>query len=299
MNTVPTFSIDSPAKINLFLRIVGRRPDGYHEIETLFQRIDLVDRLEFRPLPKSATQPGAAVRLRLSQGVVPGLDLSDNLITRAWTRLAERLGVQPPPVEIVLDKKIPLGGGLGGGSSNAAATLRAFQALHAPKAEPGLVGQVALGLGADVPFFLGPPAAIGRGIGERLETLPHSCRFWLALAFPEYGVGTADAYRAYRPEARHDSGDLPGLIQALQTGNGETALELCFNEMEELAFGIRPELGMLRDALEKASGQPVRMSGSGSTLYTFGPEKNKIKNVVQHWQDAFGLRTVLSSFRLD
>ncbi len=282
---------DSPAKINLFLRIVQRREDGYHDIETLFQKIDLVDRMEFRFLPESTGVSRNDIFLSIEGAGLENLRLEDNLISRAWRAIREAAGIEIPPVEIILKKHIPTGGGLGGGSSNAATALRAFCECFEPDLPPQRVHAIASQLGADVPFFLESSCAIGKGIGDILEPVHHGSYLWLAMAFPDYGVSTPEVYRAYQPGTDHETGHLKELIHALKMHDTDAVLQNCFNEMEGLAFSIRPELGRLRDRLEALAGRPVRMSGSGSTLYTLCAERDDATAIVEKWREVADLRT--------
>lgn len=282
----------APAKINLFLRIVRRRPDGYHEIETLFQRVGLRDEIELEPL----TGAGGSVRLSIEGAGLEGDALDDNLIVKAWRALNEATGGKILPVRAVLSKHIPVGGGLGGGSSDAAAMLAACVRLFNPGLDDAALRRIAARLGADVPFFLGPPAAVGRGIGEILESVPHAAPFWAVLAFPPYGVSTRDVYRAWDPAAAGETGDLPGLIEALTEADLGGALARLFNNMEAPAFGIRPDLGDLRQRLENLAGQTVRMSGSGSTLFTLAAGQDAAAEIEQRWRNAEKIAAVSVPF---
>ncbi|HPS02347.1 MAG TPA: 4-(cytidine 5'-diphospho)-2-C-methyl-D-erythritol kinase [Candidatus Sumerlaeota bacterium] len=276
-------SLSAPAKINLYLRIAGRRPDGYHDIETLFQRVELADRIE------AELTAGSGFGLEC-HGLPEGthLPVEDNLMTRAWRALRGAVSDTPdkfPGVRMRLFKQIPLGGGLGGGSSDAAAALKALEALWGVKAAPGELRRVAAGLGADVPFFLeSAPAAIGRGIGERLDAFRHPCRFWTVLALPDFGVPTAEVYRRYDPASPLPDQPLVPLLEALSRQDLTAVLAALWNGMEPLAFALRPELGALRATLERSAGQPVRMSGSGSTLFTLAETEPEAQEIVETWR---------------
>jgi 4-diphosphocytidyl-2-C-methyl-D-erythritol kinase len=276
-------SLPAPAKINLYLRIAGRRPDGYHDIETLFQRVELADRIEVE------LTVGSGFDLEC-HGLPEGTHLSveDNLMTRAWRALRAAISDAPdalPGVRMRLFKQIPLGGGLGGGSSDAAAALKALDELWGSKAAPETLRSVAAGLGADVPFFLEPvPAAIGRGIGERLDAFRHLCRFWVVLVLPDFGVPTAEVYRRYDPASPLPDRPLDPLLEALSRQDLGATLQALWNGMEPLAFALRPDLGALRAALERSASQPVRMSGSGSTLFTLAETEEKAREIAQRWR---------------
>ena len=181
----------APAKLNLYLDVLGQRPDGYHDLETLFLALDWGDEVEVRPRSE------AGVTLHLAGGAggeVP--EGAENLAARAATAWLEALAASgrnaPAGLEVRLAKRIPVGGGLGGGSSDAGTVLRLANAL------PGVTGlahqdleRVARGLGADVPFFLTGGAAVGRGRGDEIQALPRSPRFDVVLIHPPWGHATA------------------------------------------------------------------------------------------------------------
>ena len=162
--------VRSFAKVNLALSILGRRKDGYHDIQTIFQSVDVFDEIEFRP----------ANRLELDSKSLPGIPLEDNLVWKAANLLAARFGVKSGAA-IALSKKIPMGAGLGGGSSNAAATLLGlcrFWGVEVPDAD---LSAVAADMGSDVPFFLHGGTAMGTGRGERIQPLPDPPREHLVV----------------------------------------------------------------------------------------------------------------------
>jgi 4-diphosphocytidyl-2-C-methyl-D-erythritol kinase len=287
----------APAKINLYLRIVGRRADGYHDIETLFQRIALYDHLTIEEGPIR----GSPLRLVVIGKGLEEDDLDKNLVARAWEELSRACPFAMGPVRVVLDKRIPVGAGLGGGSSDAASTLMALRDMFSLPLDNAALRSIGARLGADVPFFLGPPAAIGRGIGEDLTPVEHSSRFWVVLGFPPFRVSTREVYQRYDPAAPQEAPDLGALLEALRKGDAEGAIRCAYNEMEPLAFGIRPELGVLREQLEALAGRPVRMSGSGSTLFTlFGDEEEARIAAERICQERFpGVATLVTTFHTE
>jgi 4-diphosphocytidyl-2-C-methyl-D-erythritol kinase len=282
----------APAKINLYLRIVGRRADGYHDIETLFQRIALYDHLTIEKGPIG----GSPFRLAVIGKGLEEDDLDKNLVARAWEELSRACPFAMGPVRIVLDKRIPVGAGLGGGSSDAAAALMALRDLFSLPLDDAALRGIGARLGADVPFFLGPPCAIGRGIGEDLTEFAHSSQFWAVLGFPPFGVSTREVYQRYDPAAPHEAPDLGALLEAMRRGDAEGAIRCAYNEMESLAFDIRPELGELRSKLEVLAGRPVRMSGSGSTLFTLCATEDEARRMAQLWQERVSLVTAAVPF---
>jgi 4-diphosphocytidyl-2-C-methyl-D-erythritol kinase len=264
----PTLGARAPAKVNLGLRILGRRPDGLHELESLFAPLDLADELELH----ISGSGGPRVRLRDAGGAFPAPG-PPNLAVQAAEAFLARAGCDWS-VEIRLAKHVPLAAGLGGGSSDAGSVLRAL-AGHAPGVVPAdeLV-RLARALGADVPFFLDPrPAWVG-GIGERIEPCPELPRLALLLVNPGFALSTAEVYRAFDalgpwgpPPPR------PSLTAAL--AGGEALAALLHNDLEAPARRLRPELGALRRRLEALGPWGVGMSGSGPTLFAVfeGPEQ--------------------------
>ncbi len=178
-------TLPSPAKLNLFLHIVGKRPDGYHELQTLFQFLDFGDDLTFTLTPG---QSG----VRLSQPVV-GVPDKDNLIIRAANALAEAAGRPVPGVSIHINKRLPMGGGLGGGSSNAATTLIGLNHLWQLNLDEDTLANLGLQLGADVPVFVRGRAAFGEGVGEIL-TPSSPPEDWFVVLKPDCEINTGKIF---------------------------------------------------------------------------------------------------------
>lgn len=248
-------TLQAPAKLNLFLRVQGRRPDGYHPIDSLLVPLELADTLTLRLAPRRGR---AAVSCRCPGH--PDLDDLDNLAARAARALmdAGRLDLR---VELTLHKRIPVAAGLGGGSSDAAAVLRGLgRTLHLPEA---LVRAVAPTLGADVPFFLyGRPARVG-GIGHHVVPLSGLPALDVALANPGVPLATARVYRALdRLETRR--GARRSCLRAPPTVPTGTAIQ---NDLEPIASALVPQVTHLRALFEEAGALGVGLSGSGPTVF--------------------------------
>ncbi len=250
------------AKINLSLKVLGKRRDGFHELRTIFQTISLADRLEieFEPGPRRAIE------------LVSSLEIPDNLAVRAARALMEKLGVRGR-VRLVLDKRIPAGAGLGGGSSDAAAVLLALPALAGVRAPLGELAELAADLGSDVPFFLHGGTALGLGRGTELYPLPEAPALEGVLVAPGVRIATKDAYRALRrklttPRRSPIMDKFQALSWLLDRGlSPEEWSVFGENDFEEYAFGHYPELAAIRRALMSAGAKPVMLSGSGSALF--------------------------------
>jgi 4-diphosphocytidyl-2-C-methyl-D-erythritol kinase len=233
----------APAKINLFLHVVGRRADGYHLLQTVFRFLDHGDELRFAP-----RSDGAIVLATPLPGVAPESDLT----VRAARLLREHAGIAAG-VTITLTKRLPLGGGLGGGSSNAATTLVALNRLWNCRLPPDALQRLGLALGADVPVFVHGHACFAEGVGERFTdvALPPA---WYLVTVPEVAVPTAEIFGA--PELRRDT---PAIRPAdWRPGMGG-------NDLEPVARRLYPEVGRHLDWL-RARG-PARMSGSGACCF--------------------------------
>ena len=252
----PIICREAPAKINLTLKVLGARPDGFHEIESWAVLLSWFDQLRLSP----------AGHLTLTlHGTTRGVpDGESNLAYRAALVMAEAAG-RDPCVLIELEKRIPPGAGLGGGSSDAAAVLTGLNELWGLGWSIDRLGEIAAGLGSDVPLFLDPWPALLRGRGERLERLKECWSGWVAVVVPPYGIPTADVYRQWD---RHASSQPPGgHVWAADVRSAVELAPLLFNDLERAAFAYEPRLGHLRASLEREGGRPVRMTGSGSCLF--------------------------------
>jgi len=254
-------TVRAPAKVNLFLEVLARRPDGYHDLESIFAELDLADTLALR-----ATD-APDIRLTCDHEGIP-LD-GRNLVVRAAELLRERCGVRRG-VEMRLEKRIPAGGGLGGGSSDAAAALQGLNKLWDLGLDRTALLGCAAGLGSDVPFFLYGGTALCTGRGERVQPVPNACCLDLALVFPEWGIGTADAYRALEPDD-FGSERSDRLREALAAGEMKGVADASFNRFERPVFALEPRERDLYEALGALGGATIRMSGSGSTLFALLP----------------------------
>jgi 4-diphosphocytidyl-2-C-methyl-D-erythritol kinase len=236
------------AKLNLLLKITGRRDDGYHLLYTLFHRISLHDRITAVPVE------GKDIRLVVPDALPDG---PDNLVYRAARDFLTASGLEHG-LEIHVDKKIPAGGGLGGGSSDAATTLQLLNRMFSFPLSRSRLHAIASGIGADVPFFLtGYSSAIGIGIGTELSPVEFPAYSFLLL-FPDFGVNTAWAYSHCSI-----SGELYGNVE----GNAVNEAFLWQNDLERPVFEKYPVLRDVKERLVEAGALAAMMSGSGSTMF--------------------------------
>ena len=233
----------APAKLNLFLHITGRRPDGYHDLQTLFQILDWGDELRF-----SVNDSGQISR----KCNIDSIDETEDICIRAATLLKTRFGVQKG-VHIDLIKNIPIGAGLGGGSSDAATVLLALNRLWSLGITLEQLAGLGLELGADVPVFVHGRSAWAQGRGEKLHAVTLGQRHYV-LVFPDFGVSTADVF--HHPLLKRDSKPMDMSKVSLQVGR---------NDCEAVVLDMYPELKTIMEDLH-GWGQP-HMSGTGSTIF--------------------------------
>ena len=251
---VPAF-----AKINLGLRVHGRRPDGYHEISTVFQTISLRDTLSFQ-----ATTDGK-LELVCSDPSIP-TDAS-NLVLRAASALRERFGVSQGAL-IELEKVIPAGGGLGGGSADAAVTLAALATLWVLKTGAGELAELGARLGADVPFFLTGGTALGTGTGTDIRPLEDTPKMHLVVVAPGVHVSTAEAYRALGARALTKVEPLVNLsVSRTEADFPDSLCGVWSNDFEAVVVRLYPDIGRARERLFEAGARRVMLSGSGSSVF--------------------------------
>lgn len=258
----------SPAKINLLLNVLRRRPDGYHELETVFERLSFGDTLRFYPHPDKVS---LTVRgLRVPSG-------PSNLVLQAANLLKERYAVSKG-VRLVLEKRIPVSAGLGGGSSNAAATLLGLNRLWKLRLSQNTLGQLAAELGSDVPFFVMETSfAMGTGRGEKLRRLRHSGRkFWHVLVKPPFGISTKEAYGCLKPPfLTLPRADVKMLVHSIQIGDARRLSGLLSNSLEVALNKRVTTIQKIKDELSEQGSLGALLSGSGSCVFGLFSDRQK------------------------
>jgi len=247
----------APAKINWTLEVLGRRPDGYHEVFTVLQTIALWDELELEPAPGLA--------LETPDGPTFG---EDDLTLRAARLLLPEGGVR-----MRLRKRIPVAAGLGGGSSDAAAALRGIRALFRLPLCAEEMSRLAASLGSDVPFFLHGGTALARGRGEEVSPLPDAPTCWLVLLTPPLSLPdkTGEMYRRLAPSAYSDGSFTRAFLRRLaEAGTVDEAL--MHNAFEHVAYSLLPDLAHYRRALLRAGARRVHLAGSGPALFALAAD---------------------------
>ena len=245
-----TLTLPAPAKLNLFLHVVGRRPDGYHLLQTLFRFIDLNDILHF-----TLREDGVVHRVNTIKDVPEEQDLVVRAARLLQQECACKLGV-----DIMLEKHIPMGGGLGGGSSDAATTLLALNKLWNLGLSREKLMQLGLTLGADVPVFVFGQNAFAEGVGEQLQafSLPEA---WYVVLFPPVHVPTAMIFT--HPELTRDTNSIT--IRALPIGRSLSGIANLGNDLQAVACKLYPEVAQYLAQLGKYA--PAMMTGSGACVF--------------------------------
>jgi len=275
---------NSPCKVNLLLNILGRRSDGFHELETIFHPVHLWDRLTF-------TRCTAGVQLTCSNPALP--TDATNLVHRAATAFlaTAQLGAG---VAIHLEKRVPLAAGLGGGSSNAASTLLGLNEMFGAPLTVAQLHTLAATLGSDVNFFLQPHPALATGRGEQVESLPEFPALRggaFLLIHPGFGISTAWAYQnlARFPAALNGQpGRARQLISQLQTADLESAGRHFYNSLEAPALEKYPVLALYQEFLREQGAAGALMSGSGSTTFALFKSPAQAEAAVEPFQAHFG-----------
>jgi len=274
----------SHCKVNLLLNILGRRADGFHELETVMQPVDFFDALAFE-------RGGKGIQLSCSDKNLP-VD-SRNLIFRAAEKFLAAAKISDG-VKIHLEKKIPLAAGLGGGSSNAATTLLALNELFG-KPPPGeKLNEIAASLGSDVPFFLQDKPALATGRGEKIQPVadfPALAGKAFLLIHPGFGISTPWAYQNLSrfPETLNGQKNRANdLVATLQSNNWPAIADAFYNSLEAPAFEKFPVLKLYQEFLLTDGALAALMSGSGSTTFAIAENISAAESLVEKFKSKFG-----------
>jgi 4-diphosphocytidyl-2-C-methyl-D-erythritol kinase len=263
-----SWEVAAPAKLNLYLEVLGKRSDGFHELETLMVPARIYDTLRWTPLSDSARYSLSIDQSSRDRSTLLGTD--GNLITRAAYLIAKHAGVEPHG-HFQLTKRIPMQAGMGGGSSDAAATLILANAAWELGLKTTELSTLAAELGSDVAYFLQSSSAICRGRGERVEPIAGLPRMSFVLVKPDFGLSTPEIYGNLRDREKQvsavDSASRLGkLIGELRAGAVGKACQLMTNRLERAAVRIAPEIERIKLALARVGCQGQLMTGSGSTV---------------------------------
>jgi 4-diphosphocytidyl-2-C-methyl-D-erythritol kinase len=274
----------SPCKVNLILNILGKRTDGFHELETVMQPVDICDDLTFE-------RAGAGLQLTCSHAELP--TDAKNLVHRAATAFLTAAGIADG-VRIHLEKHLPLAGGIGGGSANAAVTFLALNEMFGSPLPPATLHELAAALGSDVPFFLQDQPALATGRGEQVRTLGHFAALRgkaFFLVHPGFGISTPWSYQnlARFPEALHGRpGRAQNLVDRLAAGDVTGAAAEAYNSLEAPAFDKFPVLSLYQEFLREHGALLALMSGSGSTTFALMANLAAAETLTEKFKGEFG-----------
>jgi len=281
---MPRLVLRAPAKVNLYLRVLRKRPDGYHDIETLFERVGLFDTVILRTAR-------AGIRVTCSDPSVP--TDARNTVYRAARLLQDRCRVTRG-VWIHLRKRIPLQAGLGGGSSDAAAVLAGLNRLWRLGLSRRRLVRLAAEIGSDVPFFvLDRPFAVGKGRGENLTPVPwKGRRLWHCLVKPPFGISTQEAYARVRPRALTPPGaNVRMALHSIHKGDPEALAALLSNSLEHTLNKRVKSILIIKKALKEHGALGSLLSGSGSTVFGVFLSERAARNAARILSRSRGWRT--------
>ena len=286
---------NSCCKVNLLLNILGKRPDGFHELETLMHPVGLYDQLSFNRV-------GRAIKLTCNDPILPVH--SRNLAFRAAALFLKKAAIKEG-VRIHLEKRIPIAAGLGGGSGNAAVTFLALNELFGHPLAPATLQELAASLGSDVPFFLQNRPALAMGHGEiiqPLEFFPALRQTHIILIHPGFGISTAWAYQqlARFPEAQNGrAGRAAKLAALLRAGDASGAGREFYNSLEPPALHKYPLLEIFQEFLRENGAWTTLMSGSGSTTFALVDGKDAAERLLESFKAKFGLKCWTATVKME
>lgn len=261
--------VKAPAKINLSLDVLHKRPDGYHEVKMVMTTIDLADRIELTPLPSDT------IRIVSHNRFVP--DDHRNLAYQAAKLLKERFNVRDG-VAISIIKTIPVAAGLAGGSSDAAATLRGLNKLWNLGLTLDELAELGAEIGSDVSFCVYGGTAIATGRGEKIEHIPAPPPCWVILAKPTIGVSTAEVYRNLNL-ASIVHPDVDAMVKAIKEQDYNKICSLVGNVLEEVTMKMHPEVAQIKEQMKRFGADAVLMSGSGPTVFGLVRHDSRLQRI--------------------
>ncbi|MCR6545351.1 4-(cytidine 5'-diphospho)-2-C-methyl-D-erythritol kinase [Dehalobacterium formicoaceticum] len=270
----------APAKINLSLDVIGQRENGYHDVRMVMQSISLADQVRVTKKNQGITITSNVANIPLNE---------NNIAVKAWKTMAHNFHLSGG-IQIHLEKRIPVEAGLAGGSSNAAAVLKAVNLLYDLRLPASNLAEIGQSLGADVAYCIEGGIALAEGIGEILTPLPTLPEAWMVLVNPGFGVSTKEVYQALNYQEVSHHPDTECLVQAIKKGDWRTVADQMVNVLEEVTVEKYPQVGEIKKALSDA-GLFSLMSGSGPTVFGIAETKEKAIEAGKKMQDQW--KTVL------
>ncbi len=263
-------SLRTPSKINIFLKIIGRLPNGYHELENIFLPLE-----DIYDVIKITFNSNKKIEITSNNSSIPLT--KENLCYKA-AELFSREAKVKPEWEIHIEKEIPIAAGMGGGSSDAAAVLHLLQNYYSNILSQNQLNKLALKLGADVPFFLNPIPSLGKGVGEKLEEIEIKSGLYIIIAAPNFPVSAAWAYKNYIPDNKKTN--LNNILDFLKTGKWNNLGKTIHNDLAPALYKKFPILKIIKNDLTKSGALHVEITGSGPTLFGIADSKEKAENIV-------------------
>ncbi|WP_421617342.1 4-(cytidine 5'-diphospho)-2-C-methyl-D-erythritol kinase [Brevibacillus sp. TJ4] len=263
-------SVKAPAKINLTLDVLAKRPDGYHEVEMVMTTVDLADRVDL------TLRGDDQITLDCSASFVP--DDIRNHAYKAAVLLKERYQV-PYGVHLYIDKQIPVAAGLAGGSSDAAATLRGLNQLWGLDLTLDQLAEVGAEIGSDVPFCVYGGTALAKGRGEKIVHLGAPAPCWVILAKPPVGVSTADVYGQFRLEHVKQHPDTRRMLRSIEEQDFSLMCQSLGNVLETVTLNLQPQVRQIKELMIASGADGVLMSGSGPTVFALVQKEAKVHRI--------------------
>lgn len=260
--------VKAPAKINLTLDVLHKRPDNYHEIEMIMTTVDLADRIGLK-----ATESG--IHIESADRFVP--NDSRNLAYQAAKLLKDTFHIKSGVI-ISLEKQIPVAAGLAGGSSDAAATLKGLNQLWQLNLSLDELAELGAKIGSDVSFCVYGGTALAKGRGEIIQELPAPPNCWVILAKPTIGVSTADVYGAF-DVAKAEHPNTAEMVHALKAGDYQAMCNNLGNALESVTLQMHPEVAQIKEQMKKFGADAVLMSGSGPTVFGLVQQEARIPRI--------------------
>jgi 4-diphosphocytidyl-2-C-methyl-D-erythritol kinase len=283
--------IRTNAKVNLFLRVMGRRADGFHEVETILHGIKLADTIKFR----ATTTGRIELEMHLERdgvGDIPAMEA--NLVYAAASLLVER-GARNEGIRIEVTKRIPIGAGLGGGSGNAAGALVLLNEIWKAGFQDSDVWEFAAAIGSDVPYCIGGGTALAKGRGEQLTRLPGPETLCFVLGISHTPLSTGDVYKAWDDFGTPSDINSAPMTMALGSGDPFDIASLLHNDLEVVAFSLRPELIDKKKKLLDVGSLGAAVSGSGPTIFGIASDEAHARSIAARVEDDFDSVRVVTS----
>lgn len=278
--------IESPAKVNLFLEVLGKRKDGYHNVETILETVDLGDDIILKE-----TKEGIEI-----ESDFPSLPLGrENLVYQAAFLLKKRLGIEKG-IQITINKRIPLASGLGGGSGNAASVLLGLNKLWNLNLSYEELFQLARELGADVPFFLRGGRTLGKGRGDELQPLSQDPALYFVLVSPDFEVSTEGVYEKLKNLTK-EARSIKIILSALNSGKITKIGNSLYNRLEEVVIPRHPQIAKIKKRLLELGAGGALMSGSGPSVFGLADDKKSAAEIYRKIKKDFRKAFFLKSFK--